>query len=179
LLLGQVATGLAGSDPLGHRHQRGGQPTGLFGGLLQQMKGEPLGRFPPDSGQAGQLGHQLLDGAHESEGGRKRQRRHLPHFGLQQIGGAPLGLGHGGQHQIAQKLGIVLREYAGIDVDCPDGSAAIGYDPHQPCSGRGFNGAAREFSLQFLQTALHLLSQLEELLEICHAVLVSRYVWPK
>jgi hypothetical protein len=46
---GRRAANRARPHPIGHGRQRGRQPSGLFGGLLQQMKGEPLRRFAPDS----------------------------------------------------------------------------------------------------------------------------------
>ena len=46
----------------------GGEPLRLFRRLLEQMKGEPLGRLPADPREPGEFGDQLLDGAHRSEG---------------------------------------------------------------------------------------------------------------
>jgi hypothetical protein len=38
-----------------------GQLEGLVGALLEQVKGDALGRAHADAGEAGELGHQVLD----------------------------------------------------------------------------------------------------------------------
>ena len=39
-----------------------------------------------------------------------------------------------------------------------------------PAARRGLDGATGELGLELLQPALHLLAELKELLEICHAI---------
>ena len=160
---------VARPHPLAHRDQRGREPPRLFGRLLEQMKGETLGRLAADPRKPGELGDQLLDGAHRQTGG-ERQRGHLPHLGLQQVGRAPLRLGHRGQHQIAEELGVVALEHGGIDDDRAHRAAAVGRDADHAAARRGLDRAAGELGLQLLQPALHLLAELKELLKICHAL---------
>src|SRR5882762_897380 len=72
IVLGEVAARPA------RRHATADPPDGLrqslrgLRGLLQQEKREPLRRFAPDTGELGQLRHELLDGRH---GGGVLQRR--------------------------------------------------------------------------------------------------------
>ena len=80
--------------------------------------------FRPIPGQPGQLGDQLVDRAHRQNGGGTGSDGHLPHLGLQQLGRAALRLGHRGQHQVAEKLGVV---------PCEDGR--IDRRPRAPCPG--------------------------------------------
>jgi hypothetical protein len=53
LLLSEIATGLAGPNPFCDRRKDGRKAADLFRRLLEQMEGEPLGRFPPDTREPG------------------------------------------------------------------------------------------------------------------------------
>jgi hypothetical protein len=81
-----------------------------------------------------------------------------------------LRLSHRGQHQLAEKLGVMILEHRGIDRDCAHGSATVGGHLHHAASGGGLDGPVGQLGLQLLQPALHLLSELKKLLEICHAI---------
>ena len=54
-------------DPGGHCGQRSGQAVGALSGLLEQVKGQPLSCFLADPREAGELGHQLVYGAHRPQ----------------------------------------------------------------------------------------------------------------
>ena len=87
------------------------------------MKGESLGRLPADPGQPGQLGDQILDRAHRQKGGGNGSDGTFRISALQQLRGPALRLGDGGEHQVAQKLGVVPLEDGRIDASpsawCP------------------------------------------------------------
>jgi hypothetical protein len=170
LLLGKVTALLTGTDPLADGRENRGKPLSLFGRLLEQMKCEPLGRLPAYPREPGKFGNQLLDCAHRSEGRCKRQLRDLPHFRLEHLRRAPLSLSHRGKHKLAQELGITVLEDVGVDGHGADGATAIGRDFDHAAAGGRFNGARSQLGLELLKPALYLLSQLEQLLEICHAI---------
>jgi hypothetical protein len=138
--------------------------------LLEQMKGETLSRLPADSRELGEFGNQLLDRIHRSERRGEGQWGHLAHLGLKHLGRAPLGLGHCREYQVAQELGIVILEYGGVDKDGTHRPAAVGGHLDHAPAGRGLNGAGCQLRLQLLQPALNLLTQLKELLKVCHAI---------
>jgi hypothetical protein len=142
----------------------------LFRSLLEQMKREPLSGLPAYPREPGEFGNQLLDGAHRSERRRKGQLRHFPHLGVEHLGRATLSLGYRGEHQITEEIGVVVLEDDWIDRDRSDGTAAISGHLHHSAAGGGLDGASGQLRLQLLQPALHLLSQLKELLKIRHAI---------
>jgi hypothetical protein len=129
----------------------------LFRRLLEQMKSEPLGRFPAYPWEPGKFGNQLLDRAHRSEGRRKRQLGNLPHLGLKHLSRATLSLSYRGEHQLAQKLGVAVLEYLGIYGHGTDSAAAVGGHLHHAAAGGRFDGTRGQLSLELLKPALHLL----------------------
>ena len=142
----------------------------LFRRLLEQMKSEPLSGLPAYPRELGEFGDQLLDRAHRSKRRRKRQLWNLPHLGLKHLSRAALCLRHRGEYQLAQKFGVVVLEDVGIDRHGPNGTAAVGGDLYHSAAGGGFDRTRSQLSLELLKPALHLLSQLEQLLKICHAI---------
>ena len=64
VLFGEVAAHPARGHLAADSPERLRQPLRRLGGLLQQVKREPLRRFPPDAGELGKLRHELLDGRH-------------------------------------------------------------------------------------------------------------------
>ena len=68
LIFGQITARFAGTDPLGNRGEHRGEPPYLFGGLLEQMKGEPLRSLSADAREPCELCDQLLDCAHRLKG---------------------------------------------------------------------------------------------------------------
>jgi hypothetical protein len=134
------------------------------------MKSESLSRLPADSREPGKFRNQLLEGTHRSEWRRKRQLRNFPHFGLKHLSGTTLRFGHCGEYQFPEKLGVVVLEHCGIDRNGTHGTAAVGRHLHHPSAGGGLDRTGGELGLELLQTALHLLPQLEQLLKICHAI---------
>jgi hypothetical protein len=138
--------------------------------LLEQMKSEPLGRLPAYPREPGKFGYQLLDCAHRSERRRKRQLWDLPHLGLKHLRRAPLGLSHSGEYELTQKFGVTVLEDLWVYGHGADRAATIRRDFYHATAGGRFNGSRSELSLELLKPALHLLPQLEQLLEICHAI---------
>jgi hypothetical protein len=134
------------------------------------MKSESLSRLPADSREPGKFSDQLLDCTHRSERRRKGQLRNFPHFRLQHLSGATLRFGHCGEHQFPEKLGIVVLEHCGIDRNRAHGAATIGRDFDHPTTCGSLDRTGSELGLELLQTALHLLAQLKQLLKICHAI---------
>ena len=67
LIFGQITAFFAGPYPLGYRGKHRGEPSDLVGGLLEQMKGEPLRSLSADAREPCELCDQLLDGAHRLE----------------------------------------------------------------------------------------------------------------
>src|SRR5512146_1925640 len=63
-VVAQVAARGADLHLVAHPADRLRQPAGGLRGLLQQVKGEPLGRFPPDTGELGELRGQLVNRGH-------------------------------------------------------------------------------------------------------------------
>jgi hypothetical protein len=147
LVFGQIAAFLAGMDPLSHRRENGSEPSNLFRRLLQEVKGDPLRRLPADPWEPRELGDQLLDRAHRSERRWKGELRHFAHLGLQHFGRTTLGLSHGGQHQFAEKLGIMSLKDRGINPDGADGAPPIGCHLNHAAAGRGLDCTARELGL--------------------------------
>jgi hypothetical protein len=170
LLLSQIAAVFARANSLGHGSQGRSKPAGLFRGLLEQMKGEPLRRLPADPRELGEFGDQLLDGAHRSEGRWKGQRGNLAHLSLQHLCRPTLCLGYGGQHQVAEEVGVMVLEYRRIDRDGPHRTTTISRDLHHAAASRSLDGAVSQLGLELLQPPLDLLSELKKLLEICHAI---------
>jgi hypothetical protein len=138
--------------------------------LLEQMKSEPLSRLPAYPREPGKFGYQLLDCAHRLERRRKRQLGDLAHLSLKHLGGPALGLSYRGQHQLTEELGVVVLEDSGIDCYRPHGAPAISGDLYHATAGGRFNGTGGQLRLELLKAALHLLAQLKQLLEICHAI---------
>jgi hypothetical protein len=138
--------------------------------LLEQMKSESLSRLPADSREPGKFSYQLLDCTHRSERRRKGQLRNLPHFGLEHLSGPTLRFGHCGEYQFPEKLGVVVLEHCGIDCNRSHRATAIGRDFHHPSTRGRLDRTGGELGLELLQTALHLLAQLKQLLKICHAI---------
>ena len=58
----------------------------------------------------------VVDRAHRQTGD-ERQRGHLPHLGLQEVGRPPLRLGDRRRHQVAEELGVVSFEDGRVDDD--------------------------------------------------------------
>jgi hypothetical protein len=89
---------------------------------------------------------------------------------LKHFGGTTLSLRNGSEHQVTQEVRIVVLKHRGIDGDGTYGTPAIrGYFDHATAC-RGLDGAVCQLTLKLLQTPLDLLSELEELLKICHAI---------
>ena len=170
LIFGQITTFFAGAHPLGYRGKRGGKPTDLFGGLLEQMKGEPLRSLSADAREPCELCNQLLDCAHRLERWCQWQLRHFPHFSLEHLRCPALRLRHGCQDEVTEELGITILKDCGINPDSPDGSPAVGGYPPHAATRRGFDGPVGQLGLQLLKPALHLLAKLKKLLKICHAI---------
>src|SRR5512146_1921521 len=63
-VVAQVAARGADLHLVAHPADRLRQPAGGLRGLLQQVEGEPLGRFPPDTGELGELRGQLVNRGH-------------------------------------------------------------------------------------------------------------------
>jgi hypothetical protein len=89
---------------------------------------------------------------------------------LEHFGGTPLSLRDGSEHQVTQEVRIVFLKHSGIDGDGTHGTPAIGGHLDHATARRGLDGAICQLALELLQTPLDLLSQLEELLKICHAI---------
>jgi hypothetical protein len=138
--------------------------------LLKQVKSESLSRFPADSREPGKFYDQLLDCTHRSERRRKGQLRNFPHFRLQHLSGATLRFGHCCEYQFPEKLGVMVLEHCGINRNRAHGTAPIRRDFHHPTTRGGLDRTGSELGLELLQTALHLLAQLKQLLKICHAI---------
>src|SRR3954452_16853616 len=79
------------------------------------------------------------------------KRLHLPHFGLQQIGGATLRLGHGREHEVREELRIVLLEDAQFNAHPAHLAPSIGICPYQSAARRRFDRPVGELGLQLLQ----------------------------
>jgi hypothetical protein len=170
LLFREVPTLLAGSYPLGDERERGREPACLFGRLLKKMKREPLGRFPADSREPGEFGDQLLDRAHRSKWRCEGQLRHLPHLSLEHFRRPALSLGHCGEHQVAEKIRIVVLEHCRIDRHGPHRAPTVSRYSHHPAARGGLDGAVCQLGLELLEPALHLLTKLKQLLKICHTI---------
>jgi hypothetical protein len=170
LIFGQITAFLAGAYSLGYRGKYGGEPPDLFGGLLEQMKGEPLRSLSADAREPCELCDQLLDCAHRLERRCQWQLRDFPHFGLEHLRCPALGFSHRGQDQVTEELGITILKDRGIDPDSPDGATAIGSNLHHATTRRGLDGSVGQLGLQLLKPALYLLAELKKLLKICHAV---------
>jgi hypothetical protein len=138
--------------------------------LLEQVKSESLSRLPPDSREPGKFGYQLLDCTHRSERRCKGQLRNFPHLSLQHFSGATLRFGYCCEYQFTEKLGVVVLKHCGIDRNGAYGAASVRRDFHHPPTRGGFDGTGGELGLELLQTALHLLAKLKQLLKICHAI---------
>ena len=151
----------------------------LFRGLLQQMKGEALRRLPADPGQPGQLGDQLVDGAHRSERRRERQRRapsaSRPAAARPRAAAPRPRRPAPGRRATRRRA---LRRRPGRCCTDANGAAPVGRDPHQAAARRRLDGPAGQLGLKLLKPALHLLAELKELLKICHAVRVV-LPWPR
>jgi hypothetical protein len=134
------------------------------------MKSESLSRLPADSREPGKFSYQLLDCTHRSERRRKGQLRNFPHFSLEHLSGATLRFGHCREYQFPEKLGVMVLKHCGIDRDRAHCAAAVSRDFHHPSPRGGLDRTGGELGLELLQTALHLLAQLKQLLKICHAI---------
>src|SRR5215210_5147767 len=128
------------------------------------MESESLSRLPADSREPGKFSDQLLECTHRSERRRKGQLRNFPHFGLEHLSGTTLGLGHCGEYQFPEKLGVMVLEHCGIDGNCTHGAAAVSRYFNHPSARRGLDRPGGKLGLELLQPALHLLPQLEQLL---------------
>ena len=169
LLLREVAALVARPHALAHRDQRGREPPRLFGGLLEQMKGEALSRLAADPRKPGELRDQRVDGAH-------RQPATNGSEGTFRISACS----RSAARRCASATAAVTRsprnsascpaKTAGIDHDRSHRATAVGHDAHHAAARRGLDGATGELGLELLQPALHLLAELKELLEICHAI---------
>jgi hypothetical protein len=60
-----------------------------------------------------------------------------------------------------------------VDHDRVDGPAAVRRHFDQPGTGTRFDGPGGQLGLELLQSALHLLPELKELLKICHYLVSS------
>ena len=142
----------------------------LFGRLLEQMKGEALGRLPADPGQPGQLGDQLVDGAHRSERRRNGSEGTFRISACSSSAARRCASATAASTRSPRNSASCSCEDGRVDHDRADRAAAVGRDPHHAAARRGLDGPTGQLGLQLLQPALHLLAELKELLKICHAI---------
>jgi hypothetical protein len=139
-----------------------GQPRQPFAGLLDQMKGQPLGCLPADTGQPGELGHQVIERAHEAlEGKVERQRAHAPDFLLQGFRRTPLPVGNRAEDQIRQQLSVPALERRGIKIEGANRPLPVHGDANQPAACLGLIRLIGQVVLELLEPPLHLLTELK------------------
>jgi hypothetical protein len=111
------------------------------------VEGESLSRLLTDPRQSGELGDQILNGTHRSEGRGEWQRLDLSHFGLKEISRPALRFRYRTQDQVAEKLGIVPTKHGRIDDHRMHHTASIGSDSHHAATGGSLDGPAGQFGL--------------------------------
>ena len=128
------------------------------------MKGQPLGRLSANARKPGQFGNEILDDAHNSEMRGEGHCLRLPHFRLEHVRGAPLHLGDRGQDQVGEKLCVMTGEDRRIDIQGAEHTPAVRRHPYHASAGGSFDSPIGEIGLQLLELPLHLLAELEKLL---------------
>ena len=85
----------------------------------------------------------------------------------------------GGQHQVFQHFGIVLRlcDEFGADADAGNGVAACGGDFHQSVACLPFHFGLRQLCLRFFHVFLHFLRLLHQAAKSCFAEHIGILLW--
>jgi hypothetical protein len=169
LSLGEVAALRARPHALGYPDQGLGQPGQPVAGLLDQVKGQPLRGLAADTGQPGELSHQVVERAHEALKRKvERQGAHAPDFLLQSLRRTALPLGDSAEDQVRQQIGIPALERLGVEMQGADRPLPVHRDADQPAACLGLVRLIGQSMLELLEPPLHLLAELEELGPICH-----------
>jgi hypothetical protein len=97
------------------------------------------------------------------------RRGQLFHFGLHQLGCAPLRLCYCEENQVGKQLGITTVERLGVDAHVTNVPAPIGRHAHKTTAGLDLEGPVGKFGLKFLEATLPLLAELPHLLKVNHS----------